>query len=357
MLLARFRPLRRLFAALPPHQMVGLPLLSPTMTKGTIAKWLKKEGEAFKPGSVIAEVETDKATVGFEATDEGYLARILVPEGTADLQVGTPIAIFVEEGKDAQAFLGVAVSELVGEKKIEAPAAPAKPEEVKLEAKPAHDTDLRASPSAWALSEEHHISLANVQGTGLRGLITKEDVLKVLTKPQTPLKPQTIPAAAAPRSVPKAGIRDIAPRFSLKAACRLDALIALQNTLKKGGFSVSLEALILKCVAVASSAVPQANASFLPTATRLYDYVDIKFRQFRDNTSSLSYIRDTQNLRLADIQKQMTGNQADDQHCTFEVISSPYAASSTFQPSSAFVRLTIGLQPYYWADLQHGSPW
>jgi pyruvate dehydrogenase E2 component (dihydrolipoamide acetyltransferase) len=332
--------------------MVGLPLLSPTMTKGTIAKWLKKEGEAFKPGSIIAEVETDKATVGFEATDEGYLARILVPEGAADLQVGTPIAIFVEEGKDAQAFMGVAVSELVGGKKSEAPAAaPAQPEEAKHEAAPAHNADLRASPSAWALSEEHHISLTNVQGTGLRGLITKEDVLKVLAKPQMPLKPQTILAAAAPMPVPKAGIRDIAPRFSLKAACKLDALIALQNTLKKGGFTVSLEALILKCVAVASSAVPQANASFLPTATRLYDYVDIKFRQFRDNTSSLSYIRDTQNLRLADIQKQITGNQADDQHCTFEVISSPYAASSTFQPSSAFVRLTTGLQPYYWADL------
>lgn len=348
MLLARLRPLHRLFASLPPHQKVGLPLLSPTMTKGTIAKWLKKEGEAFKAGSIIAEVETDKATVGFEATDEGYLARILVPEGTADLPVGAPIAIFVEEAKDAQAFREVALSELVGETKSEAPAA--QTEERKASEPPAHDTNVRASPSAWALSEEHHISLASVPGTGLRGLITKEDVLKVLSKPQTTPKPQSAPVLTAPAAPFKAGIRDIAPRFSLKAACRLDALIDIQSLLKKGGITVSLEALILKCVAVASSAVPQANSSFLPTATRVYDYVDIKFRQFRDSTSSLSYIRDAQNLRLADIQKQLTGDQADNQPCTFEVISSPYATSSTTQPSSAFVRRNSGLQPYDWTS-------
>jgi len=347
MLLARLRPLHRLFASLPPHQKVGLPLLSPTMTKGTIAKWLKKEGEAFKAGSIIAEVETDKATVGFEATDEGYLARILVPEGTADLLVGAPIAIFVEDVKDAQAFREVPVSELVGVTKSEATAPPAQPEERKSATQSAHDANVRASPSAWALSEEHHISLATVPGTGLRGLITKEDVLKVLSKPQTSPKPQSAPVLAVP-AVFKAGIRDIAPRFSLKAACRLDALISLQSLLKKGGITVSLEALILKCVAVASSAVPQANSSFLPTATRLYDYVDIKFRQFRDSTSSLSYIRDAQNLRLADIQKQLTGDQPDNQPCTFEVVSSPYATSSTAQPSSAFVRRNAGLQPYHW---------
>lgn len=332
----RLRPLFRFFAALPPHQKVGLPLLSPTMTKGTIAKWLLKEGEAFKEGSIIAEVETDKATVGFEATDAGYLARILVPDGTADLAVGAPIAIFVEEAKDAQAFRDVAISDLIGTPKPETPAsAPVKAEEKKQE-EPTHHTSVKASPAAWALSEEHHINLSSLQGTGLRGLITKEDVVKVLSKPAAAATSK--PQSTAP--VMKTGIRDIAPRFSLKTLCRLDALLSLQNQLKASGTSVSLEALILKCAAVASTAVPQVNSSFLPAATRLYDYIDIKFRQFQGTSTVLSYIRDAQNTRVSDIQKQLIGGQTDDQHCTFEVISSSEAVSSTVQPSTAYVKDT-----------------
>src|ERR1700704_3169074 len=85
---------------------VLMPALSPTMEKGNLAKWLKKEGESVKPGDVIAEIETDKATMEVEAIDEGTLGRILVPEGTADVAVNTPIAMILAEGEDAGALKG-----------------------------------------------------------------------------------------------------------------------------------------------------------------------------------------------------------------------------------------------------------
>src|SRR3954463_8702781 len=83
---------------------VLMPALSPTMEKGNLAKWLKKEGEPVKPGDVIAEIETDKATMEVEAIDEGTLGKILVPEGTNDVAVNTPIAVILNEGEDASAL-------------------------------------------------------------------------------------------------------------------------------------------------------------------------------------------------------------------------------------------------------------
>src|SRR5512146_3173288 len=85
---------------------VLMPALSPTMEKGNLAKWLKKEGDSIKSGDVIAEIETDKATMEVEAVDEGTLGKILVPEGTADVAVNTPIALLLEEGEDASALRG-----------------------------------------------------------------------------------------------------------------------------------------------------------------------------------------------------------------------------------------------------------
>src|SRR6202158_1555332 len=107
---------------------VLMPALSPTMEKGNLAKWLKKEGEAIKSGDVIAEIETDKATMEVEATDEGTLGKILIPEGTADVAVNTPIATILSDGESA-ADLGKAASPAKQEKTAEsAPPAEAKAE-------------------------------------------------------------------------------------------------------------------------------------------------------------------------------------------------------------------------------------
>src|SRR5436305_6295581 len=109
-----------------------MPALSPTMEKGNLAKWLKKEGEKVKPGDVIAEIETDKATMEVEAVDEGTLAKIVVPEGTADVPVNQLIAVLAGEGEDAKAAAGAAASAAPAPKPAEPPkataSAPAKAE-------------------------------------------------------------------------------------------------------------------------------------------------------------------------------------------------------------------------------------
>lgn len=92
------------FYSLPPYTEIDLPALSPTMEMGTIASWVIKEGDKFEPGDLLAEIETDKATVGFEAQDDGYIAKILVAEGTKDVSLGTLIAISVENEEDVAAF-------------------------------------------------------------------------------------------------------------------------------------------------------------------------------------------------------------------------------------------------------------
>src|SRR5499425_180846 len=107
---------------------VLMPALSPTMEKGNLAKWLKKEGETVKSGDVIAEIETDKATMEVEATDEGTLGKILIPEGTADVAVNTPIAVILSDGEDASA-LKSAASASAAPRETSAPSrAPAAPD-------------------------------------------------------------------------------------------------------------------------------------------------------------------------------------------------------------------------------------
>ena len=107
---------------------VLMPALSPTMEKGNLAKWLKKEGETIKSGDVIAEIETDKATMEVEATDEGTLGKILIPEGTADVAVNTPIATILADGESAADLAKAPVAPVPQPKAAEAPAAEAKAE-------------------------------------------------------------------------------------------------------------------------------------------------------------------------------------------------------------------------------------
>lgn len=95
---------KRQFADLPPHIKLEMPNLSPTMEKGNIAKWLKKEGDSIKPGEILAQIETDKATVDFEMQEEGYIAKLMYPEGEKDVKLGQVVAILVEKKEDVDKF-------------------------------------------------------------------------------------------------------------------------------------------------------------------------------------------------------------------------------------------------------------
>ena len=265
-----------------------MPALSPTMEEGTLAKWLVKEGDTVKSGQVMAEIETDKATMEFEAVDEGVIGRILVAEGTSGVKVNTPIAVLVEEGAAADAVpakAAVAVSAAVAAPVV-AVAAPSAPK--------AAGARVFASPLARRMAAEKGLDLTQVSGSGPHGRIVRADVdgakpvaVTVAASVAVPLaKPalasgmsaETVMKIYADRDyteVPLDGMRrtiairlteakQTIPHFYLRRDIRLDALLALREQLNKGlesrGVKLSVNDFIIKACALALQAVPNANA-------------------------------------------------------------------------------------------------
>src|SRR5690348_10403335 len=180
-----------------------MPALSPTMTEGNLAKWLKKEGDAVKPGDVIAEIETDKATMEGEAIDEGTIGKILVPEGTQDIAVNAPIAVLLAEGEDKSALAAAPAAQAPApaqpkpaaapppaaaapsaEPKAAAPAAlppnaPAQQPQQPVERAPTRangQTRIFASPLARRLAKESGIDLSAIKGSGPHGRVVQADI-------------------------------------------------------------------------------------------------------------------------------------------------------------------------------------
>ncbi|KAL6003596.1 hypothetical protein ACLOJK_023829 [Asimina triloba] len=184
-----------IFQCLPPHQEIGMPSLSPTMTEGNIARWLKKEGDKISPGEVLCEVETDKATVEMECMEEGYLAKIIHGDGAKEIKVGEVIAITVEEEEDASKFKDYKVP-TSGAVAAESPdSTPLKKEEstplkeeksqsasspssraTKADEKLQEEDRIFISPLARKLAQEHKVPISSVQGTGPEGRIVKADI-------------------------------------------------------------------------------------------------------------------------------------------------------------------------------------
>ncbi len=283
---------------------VTMPALSPTMTEGKLARWTKKEGDKIKSGDVIAEIETDKATMEVEAVDEGILGKILVAEGTEAVAVNTVIAMILEEGETAN-DLGAAPKAAVPAPKAAAPVA-----EVKAAAPvaaPAAKAGARvfATPLARRIAAQMGIDLASVQGTGPHGRIVKAD----LAKGGAPKAAASAPQASAPRA-PSAGIdakkqadllgmtykeipnnnikkvvasrllesKQTIPHFYLTVECRLDDLMAAReriNTEAKGAFKHSVNDFVIKAVAMALKAYPAANVSWTDDAVLQFDHADI----------------------------------------------------------------------------------
>ena len=279
-----------------------MPALSPTMEEGTLAKWLVKEGDAVKSGQIIAEIETDKATMEFEAVDEGTVGKILIAEGSAGVKVNTPIAVLLDEGEDASALTSSAASGGSSAAKTEAKP---KDEPVQAVAAPApipapvvSGARIFASPLARRIAKEKGLDLAAVKGSGPHGRIVRADV--ETAKPgAAPVAAAAAPAAApapakaavaagmAPETVLKMyadrdftevaldGMRrtiaarlteakQTIPHFYLRRDVKLDALMAFREQLNKGlesrGVKLSVNDFIIKACAVALQAVPDANA-------------------------------------------------------------------------------------------------
>ncbi|KAJ7398491.1 Pyruvate dehydrogenase protein X component, mitochondrial [Pitangus sulphuratus] len=192
---------------------VLMPALSPTMEEGNIVKWLKKEGETVNVGDALCEIETDKAVVTMESSDEGILAKILVEEGSKNVRLGSLIGLLVEEGQDWKQVEIPAAGSDPSSLAPPASARPSAPASPSVSAPPKLEPQLgklqvRLSPAARNILETHGLDPSNVTPTGPRGIFTKEDALKLLQEKQkgkpTELKPMVSPAPLQPAAVPSA---------------------------------------------------------------------------------------------------------------------------------------------------------
>jgi pyruvate dehydrogenase E2 component (dihydrolipoamide acetyltransferase) len=275
-----------------------MPALSPTMEEGTLAKWLVKEGDVVKSGQVIAEIETDKATMEFEAVDEGTIGQILVAEGTAGVKVNTAIAVLLEDGEAAGAAVAKPAAAAPVAAVAAAPVAVAAPVAAAV-APVAAGARVFASPLARRIAKEKGLDLTKVAGSGPHGRIVRADVegASPVAAVASAAAPAAVTATAAPAKaamptgmaaetvmkmyadrafteVPLDGMRrtvaarlteakQTIPHFYLRREVRLDALMAFREQLNKGlearGVKLSVNDFIIKASAIALQAVPGAN--------------------------------------------------------------------------------------------------
>jgi len=305
-----------------------MPALSPTMEEGTLAKWLVKEGDKVNSGDILAEIETDKATMEFEAVDEGTVAKILVPEGAEGVKVGQPIALLAGEGEDASkaalqapsppAGEGAAAKQAAGEgaPKPDKPVGSAPPPNTAQAATPPHPAQpsagppssargegqrVKASPLARRIAEEKGIDLSSVQGSGPGGRIVKADIEQApagapaaapapaaaaQAKPQLAPASTEIPHEAVKLSNMRKTIarrlseaKQTVPHIYLTVDINLDALLKLRGELNKGlearGVKLSVNDLLIKALAMALIEVPECNVSFAGDQLIQYKRADI----------------------------------------------------------------------------------
>ncbi|ARE84903.1 dihydrolipoyllysine-residue acetyltransferase component of pyruvate dehydrogenase complex [Roseovarius mucosus] len=279
-----------------------MPALSPTMEEGTLAKWLVKEGDTVSAGDLLAEIETDKATMEFEAVEEGVVGKILVAEGTEGVKVNTPIAVMLDEGESAADISSApAKAEAPAAKQAEAtPQAQAAAKPAPVAPKTGDGDRIFASPLARRIAADKGIDLAGITGSGPHGRIVKADVegakagaAPVASAAEAPASKAATPAPAAAPSGPSSdavvamyqgrayeevkldGMRktiaarlteakQTVPHFYLRREIRLDALMKFRADLNKQleprGVKLSVNDFIIKACALALQAVPDANA-------------------------------------------------------------------------------------------------
>lgn len=297
-----------------------MPALSPTMEEGTLAKWLVKEGDAIEPGDVIAEIETDKATMEVEAVDEGTLGKILVGEGTENVPVNNVIAVILGEGESSDTIADVPVRPTAPSPppKQEAPGAAdgeAKPQAAAPQTpkKVGSGERVFASPLARRIASQNNIVIETLEGSGPHGRIVKRDVEAVIesggasaltaattatTAAAAATQPSTLPDARAffdanaYEEIPhdqmrKAIARRLTaakqgmPHFRLNISCEIDNLLAMRKELNarspegEGAFKVSVNDFIIKALALALVRVPAANASWTDDAMLRHRHADI----------------------------------------------------------------------------------
>jgi pyruvate dehydrogenase E2 component (dihydrolipoamide acetyltransferase) len=328
---------------------IKMPALSPTMEEGTLAKWLVKPGDTVNAGDIMAEIETDKATMEFEAVDEGTIASIAVAEGTEGVKVGTVIAMLAEEGEDLDEAAKAApagdapVEEPTEAKEEEKDVVPAKAGTANGSAQPkatpasAGVTDkdrIIASPLAKRIAEQKGIDLSGVKGSGPNGRIVKADVESATAgaapakaeaaapAPSAPAKPATLGGDLdAPYEAQKLNnvrkviakrlteAKQTIPHIYLTVDVRLDALLDLRKqlnaSLEADGVKLSVNDLLIKALARALQRVPKCNVSFQGDELYQYSREDISVAVAAPSGLITPIIRDAGRKGLAQISTEM----------------------------------------------------
>ncbi|WP_226635475.1 pyruvate dehydrogenase complex dihydrolipoamide acetyltransferase [Novosphingobium profundi] len=321
---------------------IKMPALSPTMEEGKLAKWLVKEGDTVSSGDIMAEIETDKATMEFEAVDEGVIGKIAVPEGTEGVKVGTVIALLAEEGEDASALADADVSATPAPapaaKEEDAPApaasAPAPSPSPAPAAAKSDDSRIKASPLARRIAADKGLDLATIKGSGPNGRIVKADVENAEPgKAEAPAAAAAPAPAAAPAVSSAASILDDrvphtietlsgmrktiakrltqskqeAPHIYLSVDVKLDALMALRaqvnETLASRGLKVSVNDMLVKALGMALVEVPECNVSFAGTELIKYERADISVAVSIPNGLITPIVPDANNKSFSQIAK------------------------------------------------------
>lgn len=307
----------RAYASYPDHIRVLLPALSPTMEQGTIISWEKKEGDKLNEGDLLAEIETDKATMGFETPEEGYLAKILIAGGTKDVPIGKLVCIIVPNQADVAAFKDykddspapagkpaaaapppppaapVAAPAAAAPAPVAAPAAPA-PAAAPQTAVAQRGDRVYASPMAKKLAEAQSLRLEG-KGSGVYDSIKAGDLAE---KAKAAAQAATAGAAAgAPTGkpgayidIPVTNVRGVIakrlkqskqeiPHYYVTVECQMDTLLKLREKLnkrlEKSKQKVSVNDFIIKATAMACRKVPEANSYWMETFIRQFDNVDV----------------------------------------------------------------------------------
>lgn len=321
-----------------------MPALSPTMEEGTLAKWLVKEGDTVQSGDLLAEIETDKATMEFEAVEEGVIGKLLVAEGTEGVPVNTPIAILLEDGEsigDASTKSPQTVKNKVKKADIVKPdvpnaEAPAMEQPGSAVLAPTGDGGKRifASPLARRIAADKKIDLAQINGSGPRGRIIKSDVegISELPKAQTVAAPSALAQSASSdtiramysdrefEEVSLNGMRKTIaqrlteakqsiPHFYLRRDIRIDSLLALRSEinagLEKSGVKLSVNDFIIKACAKALQDVPNSNAVWAGDRILKLKPSDVAVAVAVEDGLFTPVIRDSDRKTLSEISREM----------------------------------------------------
>lgn len=322
-----------------------MPALSPTMTEGTLAKWTKKEGDEIGPGDVIAEIETDKATMEVEAVEEGTLGKIIVEEGTENVAVNKVIALLLEEGEDKKALdewkpkeepkKEEKAEDTDTDEKKEAKPAASGSGSVMMAAEPTKSPDLptgvversgevKASPLAKRLADEQGIALEKVKGTGPHGRIIKEDIENFLqyggqsghvVRDAVPFSKNVNNGMRKTIAKRLLEAKQTMPHFYLSVECEIDKLLDVRAQLNSAAgvnqetgkplYKISVNDLVIKASALALRDKPEANASWYDDAIVQYSNVDISVAVATEGGLITPIVKNADQKSLAQISAEM----------------------------------------------------